>query len=321
MSIVPYPKANVKWTQAKSAAIRVAANLAAAGRHYEGRAQRMAACSNQISYWYCQDCGSLRIARTNLCRDRLCPVCSWRLALQRTGEMMAVSEYLVKERPDLTAAMLTLTIKNCEPAELSAAVAGLLRAWGLLVKRRQFIRWVEGYARSIEITAGTGGTYHPHIHALLIFKAGYKKDISQRLWADMWRESLGVSYTPIVDIRRAYQVSAEGQEATATEAAWKKLMAATIEACKYALKGSTATEASPENLGHLAAALSGRMLVSYGGSIRKARAALGFTGRGENPTNIEDTTIECPKCGNESLVKLVYEWAAGQYLLYPFITE
>lgn len=317
MSILPYAAATGKWASAKAASLTVSDKLAQLGPHYAGRAARMADCSNQISYWYCKDCGSLKIARTNLCRDRLCPICAWRLALQRTGEMMAVTDYLVRQRPTLTAAMLTLTVKNCNPAELKATVEGILRAWGLLMKRRPFQRWVSGYARSIEITPGTGGTYHPHIHALLIFKDGYKKDISQREWAEMWRESLGVAYTPIVDIRRAYTAEIQAQEASATDDAWRKLMAATVEACKYALKGSTTTAASPEELRILATAIGSKMLISYGGSIRAARQALGINGRGDNPTNIEDTTIECPKCGSESLIKLVYEWAAGQYLLYP----
>lgn len=230
---------------------------------------------------------------------------------------MAVTEYLVKQRPTLTAAMLTLTVKNCSPDMLPGTVSGLLRAWGLLMKRRPFKRWVEGYARSIEITPGTGGTYHPHIHALLIFRAGYSKHISQPEWATMWGEALGVAYTPIVDIRRAYTVDTTAKEASPNDAAWARLMSATIEACKYALKGSTTTAASPADLASLASAIGSKMLISYGGSIRAARAALGITGRGDNPTNIDDTTIECPKCGSESLIKLVYEWAAGQYLLYP----
>lgn len=319
MTMIPYPDAIGKWTLHKNAAYQQGTRLRNAGaavgrKDIWLRGDIMRDCSSRIEYTYCQECGSLHIRRTNLCRDRLCPICAWRLSLQRIGDMMQTLEYLHQQRAHISAAMLTLTIKNVDADNLSNTISHMLHAWDRLLKRRAVQKWVTGYARSIEITRASNGTYHPHIHALLIWTDGYDKDISQRNWAAMWAAALGTDYTPVVDIRAAYS-----RTVAATE--WDKLVSATIECTKYAIKGGTLDGIPDTDLIAVADALKGRRLISYGGIVRTARAALKLPADGaETATDVADTAIECPKCGATDTVILAYTWArdSGAYLLAPY---
>lgn len=312
MSILPYEEAISKWSAKKKEAQKMAEKMTSI-KALEGRGLRMAECSTRIEYTYCQECGSLHIAKTNLCRDRLCPVCSWRLSLQRIGEMMASLNVMYQEagRP-IQAALLTLTVRNCRTADLGPTIDQMMAGWGRLRRLAVFKRWVYAWARSIEVTEGTGGTFHPHIHVLVFWQAGYDKEITQRTWSELWKKSCRMEYTPIVDIRSAYCKDEQGGDT------WDKLIKATAEATKYAVKPNMAISMSDTALEALAKAISGRRLLAYGGAITGARKALGYSDADE-AVDVSDTAIECPKCGSMATVQIAYWWAqaSGSYILGP----
>lgn len=321
MSIIPYPEGLNKWSGHKMAAQRVGDALRLCTvppyrgmepdeirAYWMDRGDRMSNCASVLVYTYCRDCGSMHIARSYLCRDRLCPVCSWRLSLQRAGEMWAALQYLYEAGRPIQAAMLTLTIKSVPGAQLPGAIDSLMAAWARLRKRRIFGRWVEGYARSLEVTVGAAG-YHPHLHVLVLWAEGYDKHISQQDLCTMWGDALQVDYTPICDIRRAYDTSPDGQTSD-----WQRTMSAAIECTKYAVSGKIVTAATPDELGYIARALRSRRLIAYGGSIAAARAALHMTDD-DSPGDVSELSIECPKCGSTAVMSLAYHWAAGGYLM------
>lgn len=321
MSIIPYSCQIEKWNNKKRAAKAAAAKLSAAAAASNNqtilmRADRMSNCAERIEYAYCNDCGNLSIAKTYLCRDRLCPVCTWRLSIKRTAELWRVFEVLTaaaaagnEGRQPLNVAMLTLTVKNCELAELGNTIDEMLKAWKKLLKRRTIVRYVKGYARSIEITRGKNGTWHPHIHAIIIFSSDYKNQISQADFCELWRESLGVEYIPICDVRKVYSKKKNDSEE------WNKITAAIIEACKYAVKQSTIDSANIEDIIPLAEAVKGKVLIAYGGIIREIRRSLKMSDS-ERLEEAPELSIECPKCGNMNLVNLIYEWGEGSYILH-----
>lgn len=321
--IIPDATVISKWAAKKSQSIRVADIISMATippsaglskpddatTYWRMRGDRMRDCASHIIYNYCPECGSLHVARTNLCRDRLCPVCSWRLAMQRTGEMMAVLSHLADDGRAINAAMLTMTVRNVPLSGLDNAITAITDAWGRLRKRAIVRKWVAGYARSIEITAGAHNTYHPHIHVMVIWADGYAKHITQRDLCDMWRDALRADYTPVCDIRSAYTGSA-----TPADDAWRQVMAAAVECCKYALSGKiTTTISAPNDLATIALALRGRRLIAYGGIIADTRARLGLHDD-DSPSDVGDITIDCPRCG-AAMIQLGYTWAVSGYML------
>ena len=320
MSIVPYPRVADKWEGYKNMAVKQSGRLieaaaaadSALADKLRARGGRMSTCASLLEYDFCRECGNMHIRRTNLCRDRLCPLCNWRLSLQRIGETINAMQWIAASGYTGYAAMLTLTQQNCTWQDLAAELERITTAWHMLSKRRDFVRHVVGWARSIEITQGVNDTLHPHLHILLLFAPGYAAEISQRQWAQMWKESLDLDYTPIVDIRRAY-----ARDDAAYEQEWQRLTAATVEATKYAMKAETLLDISAARLADLAASIQGIRFVGYGGLVRKARQALKY----KDSETVSDTvciTPECLKCGAPDLVTLGYHWSNTTYILSDF---
>ena len=77
-----------KWQYKKEQALKMSEKMYCAG--YDRRAERMAECSDIVQLQYCHDCDSYQVKRANLCRDKLCPICNWRLSLRRMMSMMSI---------------------------------------------------------------------------------------------------------------------------------------------------------------------------------------------------------------------------------------
>jgi len=319
---IPETKLIVKWTEHKKAAailagrmLRISRNAGLQQEHFERRALSMGSCSSRIEVTHCPECGKLHVSRSWLCRDRLCPVCGWRLSIQRAGEMQQALTYMRDGGTPLLAALLTVTQKNVPPEALENEIGAMLTAWKAVTKRRAFARWVAGYGRSLEVTYNPNSkTFHPHIHVILFFKPGYKEKgyIPWAEWQEMWREAMGLDYPPDVDIRWAYD-KATGKAAES----WEQITAAAVETFKYSLKPGAALKTSDDGLYYLAMALKGRRLVSYAGSLRAARAALNIKDTDE-PREMEETTLLCSECGCTELDVAALAWAVkpGAYVLH-----
>lgn len=143
----------------------------------------------------------LKLKTAWFCRVRHCPVCQWRRSLQWQARVYQSLPRLMLDYPEARFLFLTLTIRNCRIDHLRYTLGVLARAWQRL---SQLTVWPAiGWVRAVEITRSKDGTAHPHYHALLMvpasyFAAGY---LQQKEWAEFWRQSLRVDYTPIVHIR------------------------------------------------------------------------------------------------------------------------
>lgn len=305
-----------KWSSKKSASVRVAAALArAAHTRIEGassltrRANIMSTCSDRLVYKYCPDCGAYHIAGTWLCRDKLCPLCQWRLTVQRYANMMQTMTQLLNMDSNLNVAMLTLTVRNCAPAELTHTLDMMQTAWAKLYKRRPVQAAVIGYARTLEITYNAvTETYHPHYHVLLIYR---DRDtyIHQADWAQWWSLSLDAGYGAIVDVRKAY--NPDDADDTAD------YIHAIAECSKYVTTVDIHAGVSDDALAHLALALSGRRTIYYGGCIKRVRAELALL----DDDTVSDVTLSRDVCGNcgHTLNAAIYQWTQSGYNLWSVV--
>lgn len=280
------------------------------------RWERMRDCATRLEYQYCADCGSMHLARTNLCRDRLCAVCAWRLSMQRYAEMLHALNLIYEKNKYISAAMLTLTIRNCETSELRSTIKKLNSAFAKLRKRRIFQKYVIAYAKSIEITKNAkNNTYHPHAHVLLLFDKAYKKTyITQREWADMWTQCLNVDYTAIVDIRTAYCADVNVNKNVDNVTKFDATLKAALESCKYALKDNVLDESDVKSVNEISDALKDMRLISYGLELAAARRELKYKDEDRAVYDVDAAELSCPRCGNETLIDIVYEWAKSSYM-------
>jgi hypothetical protein len=312
-----WTKLHRETTWAAAQLMRAAVNAPALA----GRAHRMTNCATYIEYEIALETGVIRLKRANLCRDRLCPTCNWRLAIRRAAEMQETIKAIAAADPTAVGLLLTLTLRNCPSDRLRWTIQHLSQSFTRLRKHRLFARKVMGYARSIEVTYNPAtDTYHPHIHALLIVPKQYlTAPITQNEYAHMWQKAAALDYLPIVDIRRTYapetapENPANSDETPQPEmqvitARVSKLEEGTKEAVKYFVKPAALRAIlASEDLSELAIALSGHRLIAYGGCIKAARAALGYT---DTPTDTpaEETETDIVPAPSTQLEKLAFTW-------------
>ena len=149
---------------------------------------------------------SLKLLQANFCKVRLCPMCAWRRSLKIFGQVSKVMDQ-VEENYNYRYIFLTLTLKNCYGEDLKDTLDLMTSAFNKMNQRKAFKKAIKGYFRSLEITYNKeDDTYHPHFHLILAVNKNYFTDdktyLSQSKWTTLWKESLQVDYTPVVDVRR-----------------------------------------------------------------------------------------------------------------------
>lgn len=235
---------------------RVAAALEALpGEKWQKRAEAIRGCSSSVVLEVCPSCQSAAVHSVRLCRDRLCPVCQWRLARRRSALLASAMDTAA---PGTFPAMLGLTVRNVEGAALRDTVAHISKAATRLMNRKRVRDAIAGHARSLEITRNEqDGTWHPHIHAILLYRK--RAYIHHEEWLKLWQVCAGLDYPPDVDIRAIRR----------TASAWSK---AALEVCKYITAPDTMTDLLPADLATLGESMRGVRMLTAGGTLRTAIA-------------------------------------------------
>jgi plasmid rolling circle replication initiator protein Rep len=228
----------------------------------------------------------LKLNACRFCRCRHCPICQWRRALMWIARFLGVVSTMIKDYPSARYIFLTLTVKNCELSELRKTLVWMNKSWQRMIQRKAFP--AIGFARSTEITKASDGKVHPHFHALLMVPSTYFKGteyITQADWTELWRKSLRVDYTPIVNVKAVKKrckrtesqnegiVSLDGSDASeAILDASDEISSAIVETFKYSIKPSdligTGSDADREWLVGLTDQLHKTRSISLGGVFK-----------------------------------------------------
>ena len=248
------------------------------------RADRVADCGSFLEFHVFDDVGA-KLHAANFCRDRFCPLCTWRRSLKIFGQTSAIMDLVDREKYSFL--FLTLTIRNCTAQDLNKTVQILYDGWrNLYHENRKFKKACAGSFRSLEVTVNhKADTYHPHLHIILaVPKAYFCRSsglyISQAEYVKMWRSACGLTYDPIVDVRRVRpkDLSSDAAADPGSDAYKMAEKSAVAEAAKYATKDSDYLNGSlDENARTLQAllhALTGRRLCAYTGIFQKIRKQL-----------------------------------------------
>jgi plasmid rolling circle replication initiator protein Rep len=287
-------------TRAKAQAQKLAAIYYRAGAevspYYTRKAQRVAMCGdtvvvqdrNIVSQWNCE--------------DRLCPICQIKSARRIAANARAVLDKVCAES-NVQPYMLTLTQKNCSAEALKGRIDDMLAAWRAIIKNvRGLKKYLAGYARTIEITVARDGSYHPHVHGIMLLSYDAPLEMKRsRYWALLWQEYMHTqqyqeSIIPICDMRRIRPNRRKNLTSDAAAAA---------EVAKYCAKSSQILS-QPDNYNKILtidAAISGRRLRSYGGIWKVMRARL----------KLEDNGVEPPIQYIASAPTEIWQWAGAEY--------
>jgi plasmid rolling circle replication initiator protein Rep len=290
----------LKWTTKKLANILVADKLTDAG--FEKRGFRMRECGTYLTYKYCPDCGKTFISSSNLCRDKLCPTCSWRLSLKRFAEMCctinALGDY------NLTCAgFLTLTVKNCKPENLKYTIKKMNEDWNRMLAGRRMRVLIIGWARSLEITYNKeNNTFHPHFHVIVLFEDLIPEGELNRMFRKAWASACRLPYEPITDFRLIDRCA----ESMATDN--DKIFHAVLETFKYSVKDSEMEDMPIPVFRQFVLAIQGMRFVSFGGIIKQTRRELGLRESEQDDENEIELARDKCTCG-ANLLKVVCKWS------------
>ena len=90
-----------------------------------------------------------KLHRANFCRDRLCPLCSWRRSYKIFAQVSQIMDVIHDQYKFL---FLTLTVPNCAPETLSETISAMFLGWSRLIRQKPFKSAVRGFFRALEIT-------------------------------------------------------------------------------------------------------------------------------------------------------------------------
>lgn len=245
-------------------------------KHY-----RVSECGSFLEFKRFVQDNSLKLNRSNFCKVRLCPMCSWRRSLKTFGQVSKVMDYALGQK-DYRFIFLTLTCKNVYGEELSEQLDKLFHSFKKLTERKAVKQAVKGWFRALEVTHNLDGTskdydtFHPHFHIILAVNKSYFTDkkyyLSHEKWTSLWKSCLKVDYTPIVDVR-AFKTGKKSHVSKSV-----------AESAKYAVKsndfiirdkdGAIDEEMTDDSVFILDKALANRRLVAFGGEFKEIHKLL-----------------------------------------------
>ena len=260
------------------------------------KAKRCRECGSFLAFWVYKHLLTEEQRRTlesgNFCKVKWCPMCAMIKQRKLANELKSILKQIEASRP-VKYVFLTLTVKNPPLTELKDTLKAMNKAFKLLADSPEFKSGVLGYIRALEALGGNtqAGEAHPHFHCLLVVKPSYfkgNKYISQARWSELWRRSLKVDYTPVVDVRRIRQKSAE----------WSDVDSAIFETLKYLAKPQDIQRLSQADFEELDRQMRNAKQYTRGGLLKEIAP---LKDDGFNPEEWE-------LIGRE-----FYRWAEGRY--------
>ena len=268
------------------------------------KAKRVKECGEVLNF-VADDTGHLKLYQTWFCKSRLCAMCNWRRSMKQSNQLVQILNEAVKQQPKARFLFLTLTQKNVEgQQELKEVLHDLGRAINKLFKYKKTAKNFLGYVRSTEITVNQDdGSYHPHMHVLLMVKSSYFKDsenyISQDEWTKYWQKAMKLDYVPVVNVEAVKPNKNKDKDS---------LVASAQETAKYQVKSKDILSGSDEfNLKvieDLEQALAGTRQISFGGLFKDIRKQLQLEEVEDNLINTDGNDEDI----DEVVANVVAKW-------------
>ena len=248
------------------------------GKYWEKRANRLYVCGTHIYFdVYENNNGKeiMKVRRTESCRVRLCPLCTWRRSIKIQVHTRKILECMQQEK-EYGYILLTLTVPNVSGENLSDTLTNMMKAWDRFQHYVKFKNAVKGWYRGLEIThnvnknSNSYDTYHPHFHCILAVNKSYFTNnnnyINHDVWLSMWQRAMRNKNITQVDVRRVKSKSG-------TANTGDMIITAVCEVAKYTVKSSDYIlpkdwKMSCNAVRVLDKALANRRLVAYGGIMK-----------------------------------------------------
>lgn len=282
----------------------------------ENKAFKIKNCGTYLEFKRFKKDNEFKLYNANFCKQRLCPMCSWRRSKKIFGQVSKIMETLTREKT-YRFIFLTLTQKNVEGKKLNDELDKIFKAWNSFTKRKQFKHSVVGWFRALEITHNVDeqsenyDTYHPHFHVILMVEQSYftdkEKYISKKLMMQLWRSALKIDYDPTVFIETVKNKKGKG------------IAGVVAEVAKYTVKEddfiiSDNEELTDQSVSILDQAMTNRRLIAFGGKMKEVHKLLNL----DDAENGDLINTDQDQIENEELDYILekYRWDIGykQYI-------
>lgn len=254
------------------------------------------------------------------CKNRFCPLCSWKKARKDALALSVQMEY-IKQEHKKEFIFVTLTAPNVESDELENEIKLYNQAFKKMMERKEVDKISKGYVRKLEITYDkepfitremywkrkeyydvrnlTIGnenpnfdTYHPHFHVMIAVNKSYFRDtdyyIKRDRWLELWQLSTDNPLITQVDVRKVRHN--DNKEVA--------------EIAKYAAKDSDYL-ISDEVFSVFYKALKGKRLITHSGLFKES---MNLWKNGKLDKYLEKDTTEY-------VYALLYSWGMQKYVL------
>ncbi len=263
---------------------------------YETKSQRVRQCGSFLSFARevrpGLEMSKPRLYWANFCKDRLCPMCSWRRSVKLFENLARIIDVT---GTNYTYLLLTLTVPNVPADELRLKIDELLSGFHRFMDYKEISRMCLGWSRTLEVTRNTRrNDYHPHIHVLIAAPKSYcnsKLYVRQPRLLELWQRAMKDDSVKFVNIKLVKDFHGEIAEDN------KKLMGAVKEVSKYTVKDSDYLycpndwELTDEIVQTLAHALRGRRLHALGGVFKEISQTLNL----QDPETDEVDLTDCDR--------------------------
>lgn len=160
-----------------------------------------------------------KLVQANACKNRFCPVCTWRKARKdsfKIGTLLEVMR-LVEKKEFI---FLTLTTPNIKSDKVNDMIDLFNHSCQKLFQRKKVKGAVKGYIRKLEMTYNEErDDFNPHFHLILAVNKSYFKKPEQYIphaeWLDIWRDVTGIEEITQVDVRKVNMMRGSAVEEVA----------------------------------------------------------------------------------------------------------
>ena len=161
----------------------------------EGQMDLIRECNTFLSFVADRTLEKQKLHKSNLCKNRFCPICAWRKARKDALGLSLMMQY-IKQQEDKQFIFLTLTTPNVTSNYLESEIKDYNKAFKKMIERKKVKSIIKGYVRKLEITYNQKrDDYNPHFHVLIAVNKSYFTDkryyISQKEWLELWRDVTG----------------------------------------------------------------------------------------------------------------------------------
>lgn len=281
-----------KWEAKKMDSLKMARKMIKAG--YLKRGLRMEQCSQVMSFSKCDDCDNSQIHHASLCRDKLCPICKWRLATKRYVAMSQILQIASSEYPEAIYQFVTLTVPNCNVENLSETLKAMSLQWNKLLQRISGKRSM-GWARSLEITYNARTKQvHPHFHCIIMY--------GTQTEADLYGSSVVADW---VELNEGSSFKAQSLKQIAKKDLDGDISTAALEVFKYSTKDEDLEAMPLAVFREFVNQIGGKRMVSFGGWLKECKRMVDI----DIELATEDTSCQCRYCGSANLHEVLCEWS------------